>query len=181
MNIIRKAVINFIYSDFFFRLKTDYISQAVNSRIGSAGNSESGLFQIVNVVQFAQMINQLLFHGSHIRLALKSMKMSSNISYFQGSSLHVHHKNELFFKIDKKIELISKKEKSNFEIKFKASILNITIFKRQYPSHEDKALETEEENSVKDEESLEDSQEDKSLREKFNEFKPLLNDLKNSI
>lgn len=79
-----------------------------------------------------------------------------------------------------KIELFSKKEKSNFEIEFKASILNITIFKRQYPSHEDKALETEEENSVKDEESLEDSQEDKSLREKFNEFKPLLNDLKNS-
>ena len=87
-----------------------------------------------------------------------------------------------------KIELFSKKEKSNFEIEFKASILNITIFKRQYPSHEDKALETEEENSVNDEESLEandeesleDSQEDKSLREKFNEFKPLLNDLKNS-
>jgi len=87
-----------------------------------------------------------------------------------------------------KIELSSKKEKSNFEIEFKASILNIAIFKRQYPSHEDKALETEEENSVKDEESLEandeesleDSQEDKSLREKFNEFKPLLNDLKNS-
>jgi hypothetical protein len=79
-----------------------------------------------------------------------------------------------------KIELFSKKEKSNFEIEFKASILNITILKRQYPSHEDKALETEEENSVKDEESLEDSQEDKSLREKFNEFKPLLNDLKNS-
>ena len=79
-----------------------------------------------------------------------------------------------------KIELFSKKEKSNFEIEFKASILNISIFKRQYPSHEDKALETEEENSVKDEESLEDSQEDKSLREKFNEFKPLLNDLKNS-
>ena len=79
-----------------------------------------------------------------------------------------------------KIELFSKKEKSNFEIEFKASILNITIFKRQYPSHEDKALETEEENSVKDEESLEDSQEDKSLREKINEFKPLLNDLKNS-
>lgn len=87
-----------------------------------------------------------------------------------------------------KIELFSKKEKSNFEIEFKASILNIAIFKRQYPSHEDKALETEEENSVKDEESLEvkdeesleDSQEDKSLREKFNEFKPLLKDLKNS-
>lgn len=87
-----------------------------------------------------------------------------------------------------KIELFSKKEKSNFEIEFKASILNIAIFKRQYPSHEDRALETEEENSVndeeslevKDEESLEDSQEDKSLREKFNEFKPLLNDLKNS-
>ena len=87
-----------------------------------------------------------------------------------------------------KVELFSKKEKSNFEIEFKASILNIAIFKRQYPSHEDKALETEEENSVKDEESLEvkdeesleDSQEDKSLREKFNEFKPLLNDLKNS-
>ena len=79
-----------------------------------------------------------------------------------------------------KIELFSKKEKSNFEIEFKASILNIAIFKRQYPSHEDKALETEEENSVKDEESVEDSQEDKSLREKFNEFKPLLNDLKNS-
>lgn len=87
-----------------------------------------------------------------------------------------------------KIELFSKKEKSNFEIEFKASILNIAIFKRQYPPHEDKALETEEENSVKDEESLEandeesleDSQEDKSLREKFNEFKPLLNDLKNS-
>ena len=87
-----------------------------------------------------------------------------------------------------KIELFSKKEKSKFEIEFKASILNIAIFKRQYPSHEDKALETEEENSVKDEESLEandeesleDSQEDKSLREKFNEFKPLLNDLKNS-
>ncbi len=87
-----------------------------------------------------------------------------------------------------KIELFSKKEKSNFEIEFKASILNIAIFKRQYPSHEDKALETEEENSVKDEESLEvkdeesleDSQEDKSLMEKFNEFKPLLNDLKNS-
>lgn len=87
-----------------------------------------------------------------------------------------------------KIELFSKKEKSNFEIEFKASILNIAIFKRQYLSHEDKALETEEENSVKDEESLEandeesleDSQEDKSLREKFNEFKPLLNDLKNS-
>lgn len=87
-----------------------------------------------------------------------------------------------------KIELFSKKEKSNFEIEFKASILNIAIFKRQYPAHEDKALETEEENSVKDEESLEandeesleDSQEDKSLREKFNEFKPLLNDLKNS-
>ena len=79
-----------------------------------------------------------------------------------------------------KIELFSKKEKSNFEIEFKASILNIAIFKKQYPSHEDKALETEEENSVKDEESLEDSQEDKSLREKFNEFKPLLNDLKNS-
>ena len=74
-----------------------------------------------------------------------------------------------------KIELFSKKEKSNFEIEFKASILNISIFKRQYPSHEDKALETEEENSVNDEESLEandeesleDSQEDKSLREKF--------------
>lgn len=87
-----------------------------------------------------------------------------------------------------KIELFSKKEKSNFEIEFKASILNIAIFKRQYPSYEDKALETEEENSVNDEESLEandeesleDSQEDKSLREKFNEFKPLLNDLKNS-
>ena len=87
-----------------------------------------------------------------------------------------------------KIELFSKKEKSNFEIEFKASILNIAIFKRQYPSHEDKALETEEENSVKDEESLEandeesleDSQEDKSLREKFNEFKPLLKDLKDS-
>lgn len=95
-----------------------------------------------------------------------------------------------------KIELFSRKEKSNFEIEFKASILNIAIFKRQYPSHEDKALETEEENSVKDEESLEandeeslevkdeesleDSQEDKSLREEFNEFKPLLNDLKNS-
>ncbi len=79
-----------------------------------------------------------------------------------------------------KIELFSRKEKSNFEIEFKASILNIAIFKRQYPSHEDKALETEEENSVKDEESLEDSQEDKSLREKFNEFKPLLKDLKNS-
>ena len=79
-----------------------------------------------------------------------------------------------------KIELFSKKEKSNFKIEFKASILNIAIFKRQYPSHEDKALETEEENSVKDEESLEDSQEDKSLREKFNEFKPLLKDLKDS-
>ena len=62
-------------------------------------------------VFLAKVFDQLLFHGSHIRLALKSMKMSSNISYFQGSSLHVHHKNELFFKIDKKIELISKIKK----------------------------------------------------------------------
>ena len=79
-----------------------------------------------------------------------------------------------------KIELFSKKEKSNFEIEFKASILRISIFKRQYPSGEAKTLETEEENSIKDDDSLEDSQEDKSLKEKFNEFKPILNDLKNS-
>ena len=80
-----------------------------------------------------------------------------------------------------KIELFSKKEKSNFEIKFKASILNIAIFKKQYPSEEAETLETKEENSTNDDnESSENPQEDKKLREKFNEFKPLLKDLKNS-
>ena len=80
-----------------------------------------------------------------------------------------------------KIELFSKKEKSNFEIKFKASILNIAIFKKQYPSEEAETLETKEENSANDDnESSENPQEDKKLREKFNEFKPLLKDLKNS-
>ena len=80
-----------------------------------------------------------------------------------------------------KIELFSKKEKSNFEIKFKASILNIAIFKRQYPSEEAETLETKEENSANDDnESSENPQEDKKLKEKFNEFKPLLKDLKNS-
>ena len=80
-----------------------------------------------------------------------------------------------------KIELFSKKEKSNFEIKFKASILNIAIFKKQYPSEEAETLETKEENSANDDnESFENPQEDKGLKEKFNEFKPLLNDLKNS-
>ena len=80
-----------------------------------------------------------------------------------------------------KIELFSKKEKSNFEIEFKASILNIAIFKRQYPSEEAETLETKEENSANDDnESSENPQEDKKLREKFNEFKPLLKDLKNS-
>ena len=80
-----------------------------------------------------------------------------------------------------KIELFSKKEKSNFEIEFKASILNIAIFKKQYLSEEAETLETKEENSANDDnESSENPQEDKSLREKFNEFKPLLNDLKNS-
>ena len=80
-----------------------------------------------------------------------------------------------------KIELFSKKEKSNFEIKFKASILNIAIFKKQYPSEEAETLETKEENSANDDnESSENPQEDKKLKEKFNEFKPLLKDLKNS-
>lgn len=80
-----------------------------------------------------------------------------------------------------KIELFSKKEKSNFEIEFKASILNIAIFKRQYPSEEAETLETKEENSTNDDnESSENPQEDKKLKEKFNEFKPLLKDLKNS-
>ena len=80
-----------------------------------------------------------------------------------------------------KIELFSKKEKSNFEIKFKASILNIAIFKKQYLSEEAETLETKEENSANDDnESSENPQEDKKLREKFNEFKPLLKDLKNS-
>ena len=80
-----------------------------------------------------------------------------------------------------KIELFSKKEKSNFEIEFKASILNIAIFKRQYPSEEAETLKTKEENSANDDnESSENPQEDKKLREKFNEFKPLLKDLKNS-
>ena len=80
-----------------------------------------------------------------------------------------------------KIELFSKKEKSNFEIEFKASILNIAIFKRQYPSEEAETLETKEENSANDDnESSENPQEDKKLKEKFNEFKPLLKDLKNS-
>ena len=80
-----------------------------------------------------------------------------------------------------KIELFSKKEKSNFEIKFKASILNIAIFKKQYPSEEAETLETKEENSTNDDnESSENPQEDKKLKEKFNEFKPLLKDLKNS-
>ena len=80
-----------------------------------------------------------------------------------------------------KIELFSKKEKSNFEIEFKASILNIAIFKKQYPSEEAETLETKEENSANDDnESSENPQEDKKLREKFNEFKPLLKDLKNS-
>ncbi len=80
-----------------------------------------------------------------------------------------------------KIELFSKKEKSNFEIEFKASILNITIFKKQYPSEEAETLETKEENSANDDnESSENPQEDKKLKEKFNEFKPLLKDLKNS-
>ena len=80
-----------------------------------------------------------------------------------------------------KIELFSKNEKSNFEIKFKASILNIAIFKKQYPSEEAETLETKEENSANDDnESSENPQEDKKLREKFNEFKPLLKDLKNS-
>lgn len=80
-----------------------------------------------------------------------------------------------------KIELFSKKEKSNFEIEFKASILNIAIFKRQYPSEEAEILKTKEENSANDDnESSENPQEDKKLKEKFNEFKPLLKDLKNS-
>ena len=80
-----------------------------------------------------------------------------------------------------KIELFSKKEKSNFEIEFKASILNIAIFKRQYPSEEAETLKTKEENSANDDnESSENPQEDKKLKEKFNEFKPLLKDLKNS-
>ena len=80
-----------------------------------------------------------------------------------------------------KIELFSKKEKSNFEIKFKASILNIAIFKKQYPSEKAETLETKEENSANDDnESSEKPQEDKKLKEKFNEFKPLLKDLKNS-
>ena len=80
-----------------------------------------------------------------------------------------------------KIELFSKKEKSNFEIEFKASILNIAIFKKQYPSEEAETLETKEENSANDDnESSENPQEDKKLKEKFNEFKPLLKDLKNS-
>lgn len=80
-----------------------------------------------------------------------------------------------------KIELFSKKEKSNFEIKFKASILNIAIFKKQYPSEEAETLKTKEENSANDDnESSENPQEDKKLKEKFNEFKPLLKDLKNS-
>ena len=80
-----------------------------------------------------------------------------------------------------KIELFSKKEKSNFEIKFKASILNIAIFKKQYLSEEAETLETKEENSANDDnESSENPQEDKKLKEKFNEFKPLLKDLKNS-
>ena len=80
-----------------------------------------------------------------------------------------------------KIELFSRKEKSNFEIEFKASILNIAIFKKQYPSEEAETLETKEENSANDDnESSENPQEDKKLREKFNEFKPLLKDLKNS-
>lgn len=82
-----------------------------------------------------------------------------------------------------KIELFCKKEKAKFEIEFKASILSIAIFKRQYPSRETKALEKEDE-IQEGEDSPEDYQEeeedDKSLREKFNEFKPLLNDLKNS-
>ncbi len=78
-------------------------------------------------------------------------------------------------------ELFSKKEKSNFEIEFKASILNIAIFKRQYPSEEAETLKTKEENSANDDnESSENPQEDKKLKEKFNEFKPLLKDLKNS-
>ena len=68
-----------------------------------------------------------------------------------------------------KIELFSKKEKSNFEIK------------KQYPSEEAETLETKEENSTNDDnESSENPQEDKKLKEKFNEFKPLLKDLKNS-
>ena len=80
-----------------------------------------------------------------------------------------------------KIELFSRKEKSNFEIEFKASILNIAIFKKQYPSEEAETLETKEENSTNDDnESSENPQEDKKLKEKFNEFKPLLKDLKNS-
>ena len=67
-----------------------------------------------------------------------------------------------------KIELFSKKEKSNFEIKFKASILNIAIFKKQYPSEEAETLETKEENSANDDnESSENPQEDKKLKEKF--------------
>ena len=52
---------------------------------------------------------------------------------------------------------------------------------KQYPSEEAETLETKEENSANDDnESSENPQEDKKLREKFNEFKPLLKDLKNS-
>ena len=99
-----------------------------------------------------------------------------------------------------KIELFSKKEKAKFEIEFKASILNIAIFKRQYPSREPQSLEKEDENTIKkskdtsnskdDENTIKkrddtpedskDDEKDKSLKEKYDEFKPLLNDLKNS-
>ena len=48
-----------------------------------------------------------------------------------------------------KIELFSKKEKAKFEIEFKASILNIAIFKRQYPSREPQSLEKEDEKRIK--------------------------------
>ena len=83
-----------------------------------------------------------------------------------------------------KIELFSKKEKAKFEIEFKASILNIAIFKRQYPSREPQSLEKEDENTIKKRddtpEDSKDDEKDKSLKEKYDEFKPLLNDLKNS-
>ena len=81
-----------------------------------------------------------------------------------------------------KIELYSKKENSKFEIEFKAKILSMTIFKRQYPSEENKrlsSLEEEDEKALANEEDSSDD-ENESLKEKFNEFKPLLNDLKNS-
>jgi len=57
LNVIWQGIVYLIHSHFLFGLETDNVSETVHTSVCTAGYSESGFFQIVNIVELAQVID----------------------------------------------------------------------------------------------------------------------------